>query len=82
MQIMCAERKHTCEHHEGNGAAVGGMSDAAFEAHVDQFYDPSTFRRRVLCLSRTLVPENVAASDWTEEYQGWPLPHFKVISRF
>jgi hypothetical protein len=80
--IIYAEHKRTCAHHEGKGKAVGGMSDAAFKAHMGRFFDPSTGRQRLLCLSRTPVPENIAASDRAEEYQGWLLPHFKVISKF
>jgi hypothetical protein len=44
------------------------MSDAAFEQQLNKFMDPATGERRLTCVSRVRIPEDLAhgprAQDW------------------
>ena len=51
--------------------ASATMTDAEFSAHLSQFLDDTKAARRLTCISRSKVPEDLAfgerAAEWTGE---------------
>ena len=49
------------------------MSGEAFEQHMKQFIDPDTGERKLTCISRARIPEDLRHGDLATEWAGVPL---------
>lgn len=46
------------------------MSDAAFEEQMNKFFDSTTGRKRMTCVSRDRIPENLRKGEKCQEWAG------------
>jgi hypothetical protein len=73
------ERKHSCCHAGRKGACehvaawpgdAPGMTDAAFEEQMSKFFDPDTGRKRLTCVSRQRIPEDLKGGERCNDWAG------------
>ena len=68
-----AGSKQSCPHVNAWPGAEPGMSGEAFEQHMKQFIDPDTGERKLTCISRARIPEDLRHGDLATEWAGVPL---------
>ena len=64
-----AGNKKSCAHYD-EAKSTRALPSADFERQFDVFFDASTGKRRLTCLSRQLVPEQIQESSRAQEWRG------------
>lgn len=69
----CVQKKQSCPHIDAWPSADAAMTADAFEQHMKQFIDPDTGERRLTCVSRAHIPEDLRHGDRAAQWAGVPI---------